>query len=294
MRQLLTIPWFRPEPWTFDVPVIGEVSIHLFGVLVALGVLLGAQLAEWRAKQVGLKPETVMNLAGHVVIAGFVTSHVFDVLAYRPEVLLEDPMHLFRLWEGISSFGGFFGASVAAAIWGHRRKLPVLAFADPIIWAFPLGWFFGRMGCFVVHDHPGHVTQFFLGVADYEVGYPPYQIRHDLGLYEVIFSAFAIALFAWLGRDKTRPRGLYMALLPVLYAPVRFGLDFFRATDIEGADARYLGLTPGHYSAIALLVMGVLVALRVRANPQPEIPPEYRYPAPDPEPVSSDAGERAP
>ena len=54
------------------------------------------------------------------------------------------------------------------------------------------------MGCFVVHDHPGKVTDFALAVSDYRFGAPPFQARHDLGFYEVLYSALIIALFFWL------------------------------------------------------------------------------------------------
>lgn len=286
---LLYIPWFRPEPFEIPTPW-GPIYIHVFGLLVATGVVLGAWLARWKAERDGIHPETVMNLAGWVLIPGFVAAHVFDDLAYRPELVAESPIHLVMIWDGISSFGGFFGATLGALAWTRGRRLPGLAFADPIAFAFPLGWLFGRTGCFTVHDHPGRVTSFFLGVEDYEVGYPPYQVRHDLGLYEVIWSAGVIALFLVLAR-KQRPRGFYLALLPILYAPVRFGLDFLRATDFEHADARYFGLTPGHYSAIALLVIGAVVALRVRARPWPEIPMWARWPEPEPQVVATPEAE---
>lgn len=282
---LLYIPWFRAEPWLIPTPWGTPLAIHPFGLLVATGVVLGAYLARWKAKRDGLHPETVMNLAGWVLIPGFVTAHVFDDLAYRPELVAENPLHLLMIWDGISSFGGFFGAIGGAIAWRMHRRLPGLAFADPIAFGFPLGWLFGRTGCFVVHDHPGRVTTFFLGVEDYQVGYPPYQVRHDLGLYEVIWSAAVVALFLFLGR-KQRPRGTYLALLAILYAPVRFGLDFLRATDFAQADARYFGLTPGHYAAIALLSVGVAVALLVARQPWPEIPRWARWPEPGPEPVS--------
>ena len=288
MPALLYIPWFRAEAWEIPTPWGTPIAIHPFGLLVATGVVLGAYLARWKAKRDGLHPETVMNLAGWVLIPGFVFAHVFDDLAYRPELVAENPLHLLMIWDGISSFGGFFGAIAGAIAWRMRRRLPGLAFAVPIAFGFPLGWLFGRTGCFVVHDHPGRVTTFFLGVEDYEVGFPPYQVRHDLGLYEVIWSAAVVALFFYLGR-KPRPRGTYLALLAILYAPVRFGLDFLRATDFSQADARYFGLTPGHYAAIALLAIGVAVAAYVRKNPWPEIPRWARWPEPEPEPVPDTA-----
>jgi phosphatidylglycerol:prolipoprotein diacylglycerol transferase len=115
------------------------------------------------------------------------------------------------------------------------------------------------MGCFVVHDHPGKVTDFALAVSDYQFGAPPFQPRHDLGLYEVIYSAAIIALFIWLERRSRRPVGFYCVLLPLAYAPVRFFLDFLRATPLEGGDIRYAGLTPAQWSSILMVCIGLAV-----------------------------------
>jgi prolipoprotein diacylglyceryltransferase len=51
--------------------------------------------------------------------------------------------------------------------------------------------------------------------------------------------------------------------VPICYATVRFGLDFLRETPAHGGDVRYFGLTPGHYASLAMLLAGVLVAIRV-------------------------------
>jgi phosphatidylglycerol:prolipoprotein diacylglycerol transferase len=111
----------------------------------------------------------------------------------------------------------------------------------------------------VVHDHPGKVTEFALAVADYRFGVPPYQPRHDLGLYEVIYSTLIIALFLWLEHRSRRPVGFYCVLLPLVYAPVRFVLDFLRATPLEGGDVRYAGLTPAQWSSIVMICIGLAV-----------------------------------
>ena len=88
-------------------------------------------------------------------------------------------------------------------------------------------------------------------------------------------------IFFVLGR-KRRRRGFYLALLPLLYAPVRFGLDFLRATDVPEGDPRFLGLTPGHYGAILLLLVGVAVAWRVWRGPEPVVARDAQW-APEPE-----------
>lgn len=286
MPLLLYIPWFQAQAWVFPLPAVApmtifgwtfelppDVQVHPFGLLVATGVIVGAMVAEQRARRVGLDPIAISGLSGHVIVFGFVVGHVVDSLAYHPDVVMERPWLVLEIWNGLSSFGGFLGAIVGALIWQHRRlgHPSIRIAADPIAFSFPFGWLFGRIGCFVTHDHPGRVTMFPLGVADYQVGYPPYQVRHDLGLYEVIWCFVMIPLFLLLAR-RERPRGFFLGLVPVLYAPVRFGLDFLRATDLDESDPRYLGLTPGHYGAIVLFALGAMVLVRALRDPWPEVP----------------------
>jgi phosphatidylglycerol:prolipoprotein diacylglycerol transferase len=283
---LLHIPWFKPEPiripldWTGLDVLPEKLELHPFGMLVAMGVLIGASLARRRAMREGLHPGVLGELAGYVLIGGFVLGHVLDAIFYHWDVVVERPLFLLELWNGLSSFGGFIGAVLGATVWVAMRRYSFVAFADPIAWAFPFGWLFGRLGCTVAHDHPGKVTDFFLAVENYHIrgGTPPWQVRHDLGLYEVFWCLAVIPLFLVLGR-KRRKRGFYLALLPLLYAPVRFGLDFLRATDIPQADPRLvLGvLTPGHLGAILLLGAGLYMAWRVWTRPEPVVPPEARW-----------------
>ncbi len=281
------VPWFQPEPVAIplpDLPVLPEqLTVHPFGALVAAGVLLGASMASRRARQEGLHPKVLGEMAAYVLIGGFVLGHVLDAVFYHWEVVRENPLFVLELWNGLSSFGGFIGAICGGLFWLWRRGYPLIPFADITSYAFPFGWIFGRLGCFVVHDHPGAVTDFPLGVADYRVAgmAPPWQVRHDLGLYEVLWCLAVIPLFLWLGRTK-RPRGFYAALLPMLYAPIRFGLDFLRATDVPNGDPRILfGLTPGHYGAILLFAIGVGVWIFVRRHPQHRLPRDIRWTAED-------------
>lgn len=294
---LLFIPWFRAEAWMIPLPGGHHLPIQPFGLLVATGVMLGYKLGERRAKQVGLDPLVYADLVAHILVGGFVAGHVLDAIGYHPEQVADDfhqivngtfwadaedgirfPYTL-KLWAGLSSMGGFTGAALGSIVWKLRRKVPLIAVNDVVIWALPFGWIFGRTGCFVVHDHPGVVTNFFLAVADYQVGYPPYQPRHDLGLYEILWCAAVLPLLWWL-QYKKLPRGFFLGLIPVLYAPVRFGLDFLRASPEElgdHADPRYFGLTPAHYASLALLVVGLAFFWRVYKGPAIELPESARW-----------------
>jgi phosphatidylglycerol:prolipoprotein diacylglycerol transferase len=237
-------------------------SIQPFGVLVATGVLLGAWVAGRFAQRNDLDTVATGDLVTYAVVTGFILGYFLNGLFYERETFMEivrDPSLLFSTWLGLSSYGGFFGGILGCFIWKYRKKMDLLPYANAVCFGLPVGWLFGRMGCFVVHDHPGKVTDFALAVSEYRFGAPPYQPRHDLGLYEVIYSALIIGLFVWLERRKRRPVGFYCVLLPLLYAPVRFFLDFLRAAPLEGGDVRYGGLTPAQWSSFAMVCVGLAV-----------------------------------
>lgn len=271
------------------------VPVQGFGVLVALGVILGTRLAEWQGKQWGIHPAYIADFTTHVVVIGLVSCYILNGVFYETDTLLEilaDPSLIFSRWLGLSSFGGFIGAAFGVWVWKKRRGgLPVLHLADCMGFAFPLGWIFGRLGCFVVHDHPGRETDFFLGVENY---YESGVVRHDLGLYEVFYAIFAMALHWSLRNMKNRPTGLFVALLPLPYVPVRFGLDFLRAEDLSSSDVRYWGLTPAQYAAIGFFFFAIFFLRYVMKRGPIPVPAKLRWPPVDEEEEKAKDEDEAP
>jgi phosphatidylglycerol:prolipoprotein diacylglycerol transferase len=120
-----------------------------------------------------------------------------------------------------------------------------------------------RIGCFLVHDHPGRLTDFPLGVR-FAGG-----ARHDLGLYEAIVL-FAIAGLLWSLWARRRLEGRLLGLLAILYGCARFLLDLLRASDVAYPDARYAGLTPAQYGSMLLVAWGAWRLARRPPAPLPE------------------------
>lgn len=268
--MLALIAWFKLEAFYVPLPFVGvSLPIQPFGVLVAIGIVVGSRVADWRARRSGVPGETIRECVALTVPLGLLGGALLNVLWYEPDKAIAIGRAV-RSWfsegpssplpyPGLSSFGGFVCAAAAGIWFRQRRRVSLLVMADLSCFAFPFGWLFGRTGCFVVHDHPGAVSDFFLAVDDYYgAGLP----RHDLGLYEVLWSALMIPLLLLLGR-RARPWGFYTALVTLAYAPMRFGLDFLRASLAEGGDVRYFGLTPAQYAALGMSLVGVAVALRV-------------------------------
>lgn len=229
---------------------LGPITIHVWGLMVALGIIAGAFAASWIARQRGLDKELIWDLSSVVIAAAFVMARVFHAV-YEPGLYLADPLELFRIWHGgFSVMGGFIGAFLAGVWYLRHRHVDVWAYADTAIFGLPLGLFIGRLGCFLIHDHPGTFTNFFLGVQ-----YPD-GVRHDHGLYLSLNGLVLFLLFLWLASRRART-GTFVIVFLVWYGVVRFFLDFFRATDGPIVDTRYLHLTPAQYVAMVMIVGGV-------------------------------------
>lgn len=240
-----------PTTWTIfgsHVPV--DISIKPFGAVVALGVWIGSELAVRHARVMRLDLQKLQSLIFTTLVWGFVAAHVLDAIFYHPADVVRDPLYLLRIWQSLSSFGGFTGAVAGVLYWRWKHKEPILGFCEAIASAFPAAWVFGRTGCSIAHDHPGMRSD-----AWFAVQYPGGG-RFDLGLYEMLLTIPLALAFLWLAR-RPRPRGFFLGALCMAYAPTRFALDFLRAHDVADADPRYAGLTPAQWGCFLLLAVGV-------------------------------------
>jgi phosphatidylglycerol---prolipoprotein diacylglyceryl transferase len=237
------IPWFEPPALH-----LGPVTLQAFGALAALGVALAVRASAWAACRRGLDPRPILDYALWGVLAGVLCGHLVHVGLYHPDEI-RDPRRLFAVWDGLSSFGGLLGGVLAALVFFGLRRAPLARYGDAFAVGVPTGWAVARVGCFLVHDHPGRLTTFPLAVAF------PGGARHDLGLYEAIVL-FAISGLLWWLWSHHRLEGRLLGLLAVLYGVARFGLDFLRATDLPYVDARYAGLTPAQYGSFLLVAWG--------------------------------------
>jgi phosphatidylglycerol:prolipoprotein diacylglycerol transferase len=253
------IPYLEPP-----VLRIGPATIQLFGVFAALGVLVAVRVASRAAATQGLDGRIPKDFAIWGVASGIVSGHLVHLLAYHPEELA-DPWRILRVWEGLSSYGGLLGGALAAILWFPLHRVRLADYGDALALGMAPGWAVARVGCFVVHDHPGTRTGFPLGVRF------PGGARHDLGLYEALLLG-VIAVTLWLLRRRGAMRGRLLAVLGLLYAPSRFLLDFLRARDLPYVDARHLGLTPAQYASVAVVGW----ALWRLARPPRGLAPEAR------------------
>ncbi len=241
---------------------IGPWTIKPFGALVAAGVYLGVMIGARLGKARGIHPDAMSRFMFWVLAFAFVFGHVLDTVFYHPARVVSDPLSLLRLWDGLSSFGGFIGAALGVFAFKWRFKVKrVLPFADTMAAAFPVGWTLGRTGCAVVHDHPGIRSDLWFAVAFRDGG------RFDLGLYEMLFALVMAITCLTLAR-RPRPPGFFLGFTMLAYAPVRFALDFLRARpgDVAGADPRYWMLTPAQWASFVMVAAGFALLWRAAGS----------------------------
>jgi phosphatidylglycerol:prolipoprotein diacylglycerol transferase len=267
-----------------QIPVtyVGPIPLDPWGILVTLGFVFGLEMARARGISRGLDVRDVVDGIVFTVLSGFVGGHLVHVLAYHPEQLAESgefyglrvpgPFYnLLRIWAGFSSFGGFIGAVVGINVFYRLvRRRPFWPHADCIMYGFPFGWVFGRLGCAIVHDHIGRKTDFFLAV-NFEQKFAGMGVRHDLGLYEALYTV-GIALVFYACRTRAWKPGTMAVVWCFMYAPVRFLLDFLRNTDLKSADVRWSGLTPAQWGCLVMLGAGVALFSWLRRQPGPTGP----------------------
>ncbi|MCP4873313.1 MAG: hypothetical protein GY898_31870 [Proteobacteria bacterium] len=146
----LSLPFFRVDV----IHIVGPLKFEPFGGLLALSFLIASLIAQRYARKRGTDPAPYADLIIWMAVSGVLFAHLGHI-AYEPAMYREDPMKLFRVWEGLASIGGYFGCTAVAVWFFKRRGLDPLKGGDLMMIGFALGIFIGRAGCFVVHDHIG-------------------------------------------------------------------------------------------------------------------------------------------
>jgi phosphatidylglycerol:prolipoprotein diacylglycerol transferase len=151
------------EPWSF----------HFYGLLIAVGFILGVSLAARQAEREGENSEQLIDLCFNLLLAGLLGARVVFILTKLPE-FMADPLDVFKIWRGgLVWYGGFIGAVVYVGWYSRRHRLNFLKLVDLLIPSAALAHAFGRIGCLTSGCcHGGPTTQ------PWGIVFPPYSYAH--------------------------------------------------------------------------------------------------------------------
>lgn len=249
--------------WTRDALLIGDLSLHYYGMLIALGVLLGVFLAMKRESRLGLAKDTTIDLALVGVPAALVGARLYYV-AFSWDFYKDDLWKILSVREGgMAIYGGVLAALLAGWIFSRVRKVPFASLADLAAPSLALGQAVGRWGNFVNQEAYGYaVTDPALCRFPIAVFIEADGRWHLATFFYESAWCFLIVAFILLMERKGRLRRPGDAFLWYL---LLYGAE--RAV-VEGLRTDSLMLGPVRVSQLlaALLALGSLTALILRAR----------------------------
>jgi len=244
------IPYWKASKLHF-----GASSISLQLLLALTGIAVAHFLLLRRVRRNKLDMETAGMMSLVMVIAGLIGAYWFRGF-YLAEQVNRDWHVLLDFQVSAASFGGIafglLGGWAYLALVRRLRPVDRLRYLDALAYVFPQGWIFGRIGCSLIHDHPGRDTSSILGVLF------PGGVRYDLGVIEVLFlAAILIPLFLWLDRVR-RPNGFWLGIFLTLYSAFRLWLD-----TLHQDPPRYGPFTVDQWAYGTALVLGMAILARL-------------------------------
>src|SRR5215831_2501626 len=227
---------------------IGSFPISSFGVMLAIAFLTGTWLCARRMAEIGLDPEGATTMLIYAMIGGIGGSKLYFAI----DVSLRENLPFWQLLlarEGITYFGGLIGAIALVFVGTKIHKIPTGPFFNCVCLAGAIGQAIGRIGCFLVGDDYGRVTDGPFGIA-FPQGAPPTLDRvHPTQLYESAWL-FAVTGWLWMRRDRSP---LLWAEYMVLSGLGRFAIEFLRTNPRVA-----FGLSEAQLIALALVAVGAV------------------------------------
>ncbi len=233
-------------PELFTIPYV-NFPISTFGVMMAIAFLTGSWITSLRMKEEGLDPELATTLLVYVMLGGIAGSKLYFAVDVHLRTGIPFTDLLFAR-DGITWYGGLLAATAAGAVGSRIHGVSVLTVMNCTAVAGAVGQSLGRVGCFLVGDDYGVVTDLPWGVA-FPQGAPPTLERvHPTQIYEILWL-LPVAALLWRRRHKS----------PFLFgeylAANGFGRIFIEMLRINPKVA--FGLTEPQIVGVALLVLGI-------------------------------------
>jgi phosphatidylglycerol---prolipoprotein diacylglyceryl transferase len=242
---------------------IGPLTLHTYGVLLAIAFLAGLWVAGREARREGMDATRITDLGVYVLIAGLVGAKVMLVLVEWP-MYKANPSEILSIFQsGGVFYGGLLGALPVAWWYARRAGLDGWRTGDVLAPGVAIGQAIGRLGCFAAgccHGRPADVpwaVRYTDLYAARTVGTPMDTPLHPTQLYESIATALIFAFLLWLAPRKRFPGQVVLSYV-TLYAIARFVLEFYRGDLARGFF--FGGLVSTSQAIAVVMLLGVAAA----------------------------------
>lgn len=237
---------------------IGPIKVHWYGIMYLIGFAAAWVLAWWRARKPnsGWTITQVADLIFYAALGVIVGGRLGYMLFYDFPHFLQQPLVLFKVWEGGMSFhGGLIGVLIAVWIYSFTTKRSLWDITDFIAPLVPIGLGAGRIGNFINGELWGRVTNVPWGMIFPRAGPLP---RHPSQIYESLLEGGLLFIILWWFSAKPKPRFAVSAMFLFCYGCFRFFIEFFRQPDPQLGFIAWGWLTMGQLLSFPMIIIGAL------------------------------------
>lgn len=254
-------PVFDPVIWR----IWGSIGLNWYGLMYLLGFAGAWWMATARSKQSNspFNPQQVSDFLFYGFLGVIIGGRVGYMLFYQFNVLLDNPLSLFKIWEGGMSFhGGLLGVLVSFWYSSKKSKATFFTTADFFAPMVPIGLATGRFGNFINAELMGKVTT--LQSTPWAMHYPDDPVgvyRHPSVIYECLLEGVVLFIILYLFSKKPRPKMAVSGLFLLGYGTFRFFVEYYREPDehLRGLAESFLSM--GQILCLPMILGGILLLL---------------------------------
>lgn len=182
---------------------IGSLDVHLYGIIIALGLILAVVYAMRRKEQFGLSEDDLLDGVLWIAPFAIVCARIYYCV-FEWEQYASDPISILYIWEGgIAIYGAVIGAAVGVLIHCKLiKKISVAATLDIVSLGFMIGQTLGRWGNFVNREAHGGVTDSFLRMGLLNPATMEGQYYHPTFLYESVWNLIGFILLHFFSKKR--------------------------------------------------------------------------------------------
>ena len=181
---------------------VGPLSIHMYGVIIAFGLMLATVYCMRRAPKFGLTEDHVLDGVLWVTPFAFLCARAY-YCAFAWEMYADNPISVLYIWQGgIAIYGGVLGAVVGVLVFCWIKKISLGATLDLVLLGFLIGQSIGRWGNFFNREAFGAETDSFLRMGLYDTISGKVVYHHPTFLYESLWNALGFVMLHFLSKKR--------------------------------------------------------------------------------------------
>ncbi len=181
---------------------IGSFSIHYYGILISIGLLLAVIYAWSRCKQFGIKEDDLTDGILWIVPFAILCARLYYCV-FKWADYAKDPISILYIWKGgLAIYGGVIGAAVGIVIHCAIKKIKIPALLDLVALGFLIGQCIGRWGNFFNREAFGAETESFFRMGLFNTGTNAWEYHHPTFLYESVWNLAGFVLLHFLSKKR--------------------------------------------------------------------------------------------